>query len=122
MPVTIPLDGVIQELQARFDDVRNYVLDSNGPDFSKQQEQITEWLTAISKDITVMSAIRANLAAASVVVNPPSASDIQQLTDALKLLSVPIQHNQAFNNFIAAVTGVLGAADTVGSSATSKKS
>ncbi|MGO9605078.1 MAG: hypothetical protein ACLQAT_17110 [Candidatus Binataceae bacterium] len=120
MSVDIPLDTAIGNLQARFNDVRNYSLDPNGPDISTQQEQITEWLTAISKDITILSAIRANANASTVTVSPPTATDVKQLQDALTLLGTAIQKNQAFNNFITAVTAVLGAADTVASSGAAK--
>ena len=87
-------------------------MDSKGPPFSQQRDQITEWLTAISKDITVLSAIKANQDTSQITVSPPTPLDEAQLTAALNALAVPIQNTQAFNNFIAAVTGVLGAADT----------
>ncbi len=112
MAVNVDLDSVILDLESRYDDIRKYTLDTKGPPLSQQRDQITEWLTALSKDITVLSAIRANQAAAQVTVMPPTPQDEAQLRAALSALSVRIQNNQAFNNFILAVTGALGAADT----------
>ena len=74
MAMTVNLDGVISDLENRYDDIRSYTLDPGGPPFSQQRDQITEWLTAISKDITVLSAIRANLDTAQVAVTPSDAA------------------------------------------------
>jgi hypothetical protein len=111
-PVKIDLNGVINGLNKRYDEIRNYILDPNVSDM-QQRDQITEWLSSISKDILVLSAIKANSNAASVVVTPPSSNDRTQLLASVNKVNAAIKTNQGFNSFITAVTAALGAADTI---------
>jgi hypothetical protein len=117
MAIVIDLSLTIKQLSDRYDDIRNYTLDPNGPPFSQQESQVTVFLTKISQDIALLSAILANQTAASVTITPPSAAAAAQLSASLTTLGSVIQSNQAFNNFINGVTTVLGAADTIAKNA-----
>lgn len=115
MDVSFNLDDQIAQLEQRYAELKAYPLDTSpgAPPIPAQQTRITAWLAQINVELVYLKNIRANRAAASVTVSPPTQQEEDNLNDALEQLSIPIQRNEAFGNLLAAVTSILNAAGTI---------
>ena len=118
MAITFDLDHQISELERRHSELQGYNLDARpgAPSLPSQQTQITSWLASLSQKLIHLKNIRANRAAAMVVVNPPTAREAQEINEALDRLVRPIQQNQAFGSLLHIATELLDAVGTIGKS------
>lgn len=118
MAITFDLDHQIRELERRRSELQAYNPDASpsAPSLLAQQTQITAWLASLSQKLIYLKNIRANRAASMVVVNPPTAREAHEITDALNRLVRPIQQNQAFASLLRIATGLLDAVGTIGKS------
>jgi len=118
MAIAFDLDQQISELERRRSELQGYSFDTSpsAPSLLAQQTQITWWLASINQKVIYLRNIRANRAASMVVVNPPTAREAQEITEALNRLIRPIQRNQAFLSLLRVATGLLDAVGTIGKS------
>jgi hypothetical protein len=82
--ISIDLDRQITELERRRCELQGYNFDASpsAPSLLAQQTQITAWLASLNQKLIYLKNIRANRAASMVVVNPPTAREAQEISEA----------------------------------------
>ena len=97
--VRINLDGKITNLEKRRDELE--ASDPPGPslqEISNQKETINSWIAELNEKINTLYQIKANKAAASVIVTGVSDVEKRKFDNAMSNLNKQIQRDQTFAN------------------------